>query len=100
MWVGVDIGKTDHHLVAVNADGQTVYCANISNDETAILTAINDINAVGQPVCWAVDLTTGLAALLLTLLWQHHAQVRYVCGTVAVPHGRRVRRREQTDARD
>jgi transposase len=92
--------QTDHHLVAVNANGHTVYCARVANDETAILTAINDINAVGHPVCWAVDLTTGLAALLLTLLWKRHAQVRYVSGTVAFHMAAAFAGENKTDARD
>jgi transposase len=100
LWVGVDIGKTDHHMVAVNADGQILYSARVLNDETAILTAIGEIEALGRPACWAVDVTTGLAALLLTLLWQRQAEVRYVFGTVAFHMAAAFAGESKTDARD
>lgn len=100
LWVGVDIGKTEHHLVAVNSDGRVVHSARVANDEAAILTAISDVDKVGQPVCWAVDLTTGLAALLLTLLWQHRAEIRYVSGTVAFHMAAAFAGENKTDARD
>jgi transposase len=100
LWVGIDIGKTDHHLAAVNADGQMVYSARVPNDETALLTAIGEIEAIGRPACWAVDVTTGLAALLLTLLWQRRAEVRYVSGTVAFHMAAAFTGENKTDARD
>jgi hypothetical protein len=100
LWVGVDIGKTDHHLVAVNADGQILYSARVPNDETALRTAIGEIEAAGQPVCWAVDITTGLAALLLTLLWERRNEVRYVSGTVAFHMAAAFAGENKTDARD
>jgi transposase len=82
------------------ADGQIVYSARVPNDETAPLTAIGEIEAVGRPVCWAVDVTTGLAALLLTVLWQRHAEVRYISGTVAFHMAAAFAGENKTDARD
>jgi hypothetical protein len=49
----------------------------------ALLTVMAEVSTHGRAVCWAVDVTTGLSALLLTLLWRRQVQVRYVSGTVA-----------------
>jgi predicted RNase H-like nuclease (RuvC/YqgF family) len=70
LWIGVDVGKTHHHVAAVDGDGRLVYSRRVANDETAVLTVMAEISAVGRPVCWAVDVTTSLSALLLTLLWR------------------------------
>jgi hypothetical protein len=83
LWVGVDIGKAHHHVAAVDGEGRLVFSRKVDNDERDILAVIAEVGAVGRPVCWAVDVTTGLAALLLTLLWRRQTEVRYVSGTVA-----------------
>lgn len=83
VWVGVDIGKSHHHVAAVDRDGRLVFSRRVANDEGDITAVIAEVAAAGRPVCWAVDVTTGLAALLLTMLWRRHTEVRYVSGTVA-----------------
>jgi hypothetical protein len=60
-----------------------VFSRKVDNDERDILAVIAEVAAVGRPVCWAVDVTTSLAALLLTLLCRRRTEVRYVSGTVA-----------------
>lgn len=47
-----------------------------------------------------VDITTGLSALLLTLLWRRQVQVRYVSGTVAFHMAAAFAGENKTDARD
>ncbi|MCM0676116.1 hypothetical protein NCC78_15665 [Micromonospora phytophila] len=59
-----------------------------------------EISTHGRPVCWAVDVTTGLSALLLSLLRRRQVQVRYVSGTVAVHMAAAFARESTTDARD
>ncbi|MFV2103174.1 IS110 family transposase [Micromonospora sp. LOL_024] len=100
LWIGVDIGKAHHHVAAVDGDGRLVYSQRVANDETALLTVMADVSAVGRPVCWAVDITTGLSALLLTLLWRRQVQVRYVSGTVAFHMAAAFAGENKTDARD
>ncbi|MEV0156339.1 transposase [Micromonospora sp. NPDC050686] len=58
------------------------------------------VSTHGRAVCWAVDVTTGLSALLLTLLWRRQVQVRYVSGTVAFHMAAAFARENKTDARD
>ncbi|MGI5211809.1 IS110 family transposase [Plantactinospora sp. CA-290183] len=91
LWIGVDIGKAHYHVAAVDGDGRLVYSQRVANDGAALLTVMAEVSAVGRRVCWAVDITTGLSALLRTLLRRRQVQVRYVSGAVA-PHGGGVRR--------
>ncbi|MEV0809644.1 IS110 family transposase [Micromonospora sp. NPDC050200] len=100
LWIGVDIGKTHHHVAAVDGDGRLVYSRRVANDETALLTVMAEVSTHGRPVCWAVDVTTGLSALLLTLLWRRQVQVRYVSGTVAFHMAAAFAGENKTDARD
>ncbi len=100
LWVGVDIGKAHHHVAAVEGDGRLVFSRKVDNDERDILMVIAEVGAVGRPVCWAVDVTTGLAALLLTLLWRRQTEVRYVSGTVAFHMAAAFAGENKTDARD
>ncbi|GAB3946923.1 IS110 family transposase [Micromonospora vulcania] len=100
LWIGVDIGKTHHHVAVVDDGGRLVYSRRVANDEAALLTVIAEVSAVGRPVCWAVDITTGLSALLLTLLWRRQVQVRYVSGAVAFRMAAAFAGENKTDARD
>ncbi|MGW0215604.1 IS110 family transposase [Micromonospora chokoriensis] len=100
LWIGVDIGKTHHHVAAVDGDGRLVYSRRVANDEADLLTVMAEVAAVGWPVCWAVDITTGLSALLLTLLWRRDAQVRYVSGAVGFRMAAAFAGENKTDARD
>ncbi|MEV1144871.1 transposase [Micromonospora sp. NPDC049799] len=59
-----------------------------------------EVSTHGRPVCWAVDVTPGLSALLLTLLWRRQVQVRYVSGTVAFHMAAAFAGENKTDARD
>ncbi|WP_233599686.1 IS110 family transposase [Micromonospora sp. M71_S20] len=96
----MDIGKTHHHVAAVDGDGRLVYSRRVANEETSLLTVMAEVSTHGRPVCWAVDVTTGLSALLLTLLWRRQVQVRYVSGTVAFHMAAAFAGENKTDARD
>jgi transposase len=100
LWIGVDIGSTHHHVAAVDTAGRLKYSRRVANDETALLQVIAEVTELGRPACWAVDLTTGLSALFLALLWQRHLTVRYVSGTVAHRMAAAFTGEHKTDARD
>jgi transposase len=100
LWIGVDIGNTHHHIAAIDTTGQVTYSRRAANDETVLLEVIAEVTELGRPVCWAVDLTSPLSALLLTLLWQRHFTVRYVSGTVAHHMAAAFAGENKTDARD
>jgi len=61
--VGVDIGKSSHYAVAVNAAGQAIYRTAVANDETALRTLVDWARA--QAAALVVDQPGGAAALLL-----------------------------------
>ena len=35
-WVGVDVGKGSHHVVAIDSDGKVLWSKQIRNDQSAI----------------------------------------------------------------
>ena len=67
-WVGVDVGKSSHHAVAIDPDGNTLWSKQIRNDQAAIEGLISHAATTAQSLRWAVDLTSSEAALLLALL--------------------------------
>jgi transposase len=107
LWVGIDVGKQFHHACAVDERGTTVFSRKIKNRQTAIeeLITRTTIKAGAGPeadgaVTWALDMTSGSAALLVALLVATEQPV------LAVP-GRLVNRmtgafsgEAKTDARD
>jgi hypothetical protein len=70
LWAGIDAGKAAHHCVTINADGQRVLSRRVVNDEAALTDLIRAVKelAGGGSVRWAIDLNSGGAALLITLL--------------------------------
>ncbi len=70
VWAGVDAGKSDHHCVAIDVEGQRLLSQRVANDETALLELIDAVSALadGGEVTWAIGLNAGGAALLITLL--------------------------------
>jgi transposase len=100
VWVGVDVGKAAHHVAAVNAQGRCLLSRRVVNDELDIATVVSEVKALGTIVCWAVDVTTGLTALLLTILRQHRFEVRYVSGLVEHHMASTFASEHKTDARD
>ena len=74
LWVGIDVGKQFHHACAVDADGKTVFSRKIKNRQVAIeelitrTTSKAGAEANDGELVWALDMTSGSAALLVTLL--------------------------------
>jgi Transposase len=82
LWAGIDAGKAAHHCVAINADGQRVLSKRVVNDEAALLDLIEAVKklAGGGSVRWAIDLNSGGAALLITLLLGDGQDLLYIPG--------------------
>lgn len=79
IWAGIDRGKGHHHGLALTADGKTLLSRRVANDEPELLKLIGDVLdlADGRPATWAIDMTGGEPALLLTLLINHGQKVLY-----------------------
>ncbi len=100
IWAGVDIGKTHHHCVVINAEGERLLSRRTLNDETELLALIGDVLALFDDVLWAVDLNHGGAALLIGLLTVHGQPVAYLTGLAVHRASATYRGEGKTDAKD
>lgn len=106
LWVGIDVGKRFHHACAIDANGNVVFSRKVGNGQSAIEDLITRTHAkagkAGQPgeVVWAVDMTSGSAALLLALLLATGQQVLSVPGRLVNRMAGAFAGEGKTDARD
>ncbi|MER6365500.1 IS110 family transposase [Kitasatospora sp. NPDC001527] len=102
IWAGIDSGKGHHHGLALDADGRKVLSRRVANDEPELLELIADVLALagGEPVTWAIDMTGGEPALLLSLLVAHGQEVLYIPGRLVNRASDGYRGEGKTDARD
>ena len=102
LWAGVDAGKAAHYCVAINADGHRVLSKRVINDESALLDLIRAVTelADGRVVQWAIDLNSGGAALLITLLLNHNQDLLYIPGRTVHHASGAYRGDGKTDAKD
>ncbi|MEU5943584.1 IS110 family transposase [Micromonospora sp. NPDC047548] len=100
LWAGVDVGKTHHHVCVVDDDGTVVLSEKIPNDQHAISGIAGRLGKRRKPVRWAVDLRGGPASLLLAVLLDRDADVRYVSGTVTSRMAEAFHGERKTDAHD
>jgi transposase len=99
-WAGVDIGKGHHHVVVIDTDGVRLLSRRVVNDETALLELIGQVTRWADEVHWAVDVSTGGAALLLALLVAHGQPVFYLSGNQVNRAADGYRGEGKTDAKD
>ncbi|MCO1618976.1 IS110 family transposase [Micromonospora sp. CPM1] len=97
LWAGVDVGKTHHHVCVVDDDGTVVMSEKIPNDQQSISGIAGRLGKRRKPIRWAVDLR---AALLLAVLFDRGADVRYVSGTVTSRMAEAFHGERKTDAHD
>lgn len=100
IWAGVDIGKTHHHCVVINAEGERLLSRRVANDESELLALIGDVLEISRDVLWAVDLNHGGAALLIGLLVSHGQPVAYLTGLAVHRASATYRGEGKTDAKD
>ena len=99
-WVGVDVGKGSHHVVAIDSDGKVLWSKQIRNDQSAIEGLISRAVRTAHNLRWAVDLTSAEAALLLALLVAGEQTVVYVPGRTVNRMSDTFTGEGKTDARD
>lgn len=100
IWVGIDVGKHTHHACAVDETGKRVFSQKLANDQAAVEQLVDRVRGMSDRVRWAVDLTSPMASLLITVLLTAGADVTYVPGRVVntMTHG--FRGEGKTDAKD
>lgn len=100
VWVGIDVGKGFHHACAVDAGGKVVFSRKVANGQAAIEQLIARTTAKATDgVVWAVDMTSGAASLLITLLATGQPVV-YVPGRLVDRMAGAFAGEGKTDARD
>ncbi|MER6076523.1 transposase, partial [Streptomyces sp. NPDC001817] len=54
IWAGTDCGKSHHHTLVVDAEGDTLLSRRVANDEPALLELIRDVLDIadGGDVTW------------------------------------------------
>ena len=102
IWAGIDCGKGHHHGLALDSEGKTLLSRRVANDEPELLQLIGDVLAAadGREVVWAIDMTGGEPALLLSLLLSHGQEVLYIPGRLVNRASDGYRGEGKTDARD
>lgn len=98
LWIGIDVGKRSHHACAIDHTGTVVWSRRVDNDQTAIDALLRSVD--GADVRWAVDLTSAVASLLLTLLAAADQRVVYIPGRVVHTMASAYRGEGKTDAKD
>jgi len=78
VYLGVDIGKSGHYAVAVDAAAKRIYQTSVANDELALRKLVDW--AKERQASVVVDQAGGTAALLLKLAWQADVRIGYLHG--------------------
>ena len=72
----MDIGKSSHDALAVEAIGKPIYQPGVANDELALRKLVDW--AKERQATLVVDQPGGAATLLLTLCWQSEVRIGYL----------------------
>jgi transposase len=102
IWAGTDCGRTHHHCLVLDAEGDTLLSRRVANDEPELLKLIGDVLdlADGNEVTWALDMTGGEPGLLIALLFNHGQELVYIPGIAVNRASDSYRGAGKTDARD
>ena len=102
LWVGVDAGKSEHHCVVIDGDGNRLLSQRVANDETVLLELIAAVTTLadGGQLTWAIDLNGGGAALLISLLMAAEQRLLYIPGRTVYQASGSYRGEGKTDAKD
>lgn len=102
LWAGIDAGKTNHHCVVINADGERLLSRRILNNETELTELIDTILtlAAGEGVTWSIDLNHGGAALMIALLTTREQPLIYIPGRTIYHASAAYKGDGKTDAKD
>ena len=100
VWVGIDVGKTSHHACAVDERGKVLWAQKLANEQSVIEALIKRAHRTGERVRWAIDLTSPMALMLITVLLAGEESVVYVPGRVVNTMTGAFRGEGKTDAKD
>jgi transposase len=100
IWVGIDVGKVAHHAHAVDAEGKTVFSQRVDNAQRAIEAVLARAQGEAVEVRWALDMTSGMAGLLIAVLNAAGPSMTYVPGKLVNRMSGAFAGEAKTDAKD
>ena len=81
VWIGLDIGKTEHFADVLDDEGSSLFAGGVANDEPAIAALLDRAASLGSPAL-VVDQAGSLAQLVITVAARCGVPVAYVPGLV------------------
>jgi transposase len=100
VWVGIDVGKTSHDACAIDETGKVVWNQKVPNEQHAIEQLVARARKDAEQVRWAIDLTSPMALMLITVLLCAGQSVVYVPGRTVNTMTHAFRGEGKTDAKD
>jgi transposase len=100
IWADTDIGKTHHHCVVLDTEGEQLLSRRVLNDDPELLSLLADVLALDEDVVWAVDVSDGMAALWISVLFNHGQHLVYIPGLAVNRASAGYRGMGKTDAKD
>lgn len=79
MWLGIDVGKTDHWATAVNMAGELIYSHSLPNDEIQLRQIYTELTAQSR-VLAVVDQPATIGALAVAVAQAMNVAVAYLPG--------------------
>jgi hypothetical protein len=81
VWVGLDVGKENHHATALSATGEPLFERTVANDETAIEQPLDLAGETG-PCALVIDQPGSIGSLAVCVARRRGVPVAYVPGLV------------------
>jgi transposase len=97
VWVGLDVGKADHHATVIDAAGEIVFDRGVRNDEPAIEQLLD---AAGEGAALVIDQPGSIGTLAVALARRRGIPVAYVPGLVMRRASELYPGEAKTDRRD
>jgi transposase len=98
-WVGLDVGKADHHATVVSAAGESLFERSVSNDEAAIERLLDLAGEVGR-CALVIDQPGSIGSLAVSVARRRGVPVAYVPGLVMRRASELYPGEAKTDRRD
>jgi transposase len=98
-WVGLDVGKEDHHATVISAAGEPLFECSVRNDEAAIERLL-DLALESGPCALVIDQPGSIGSLVVCLARRRGVPVAYVPGLVMRRASELYPGEAKTDRRD
>lgn len=69
VWIGIDVGKANHHACALDDAGAVCWSQKLGNDQRSLEQLVERASKSAEEVRWAIDLTSPMALMLITVCW-------------------------------